>query len=257
MTAAAEHRIVAGRRLEVATIPGDPGRPAIVLLHEGLGSLAMWRDFPQRLAERTQRRIVIYSRFGHGRSERLDASRAVRYMHDEGEIVLPALLDALGLERPVLFGHSDGASIALIAAAHRPAAVGALVLEAPHVFVQDLTVASIAKVKAQVAESGLIERLARYHDDAASTFWGWNDIWLHADFRGWDIRALLPHVVAPALLIQAEDDEYGTLAQLAAIAAALPHTERLVLATGGHSPHRAHEAAVLEATAAFLAALGT
>jgi pimeloyl-ACP methyl ester carboxylesterase len=173
-------------------------------------------------------------------------------MHDEGEVVLPELLEALELQSPVLFGHSDGASIALIYAGTHPAEVSALVLEAPHVFVEPLSVESILRVRDESVASDIIERLARYHDDPASAFWGWNNIWLHPDFRAWDIRDYLPQISAPTLLIQGRDDEYGTLAQINAITAALPQAQTLIFEQSGHSPHRAHSEEVLERTATFL-----
>lgn len=212
----------------------------------------MWRDFPERLAAGTGRSVVAYSRHGYGRSGVLEGPRDVRYMHVEGEEVLPDLLDQLNIRRPVLFGHSDGASIALIFAGRYPDDVAALVLEAPHVFVEERTVAGIAKVKEMAAESGLIARLAPYHDDPERTFRGWNDIWLHPEFRNWAITEYLPPITAPALVIQGRDDEYGTLAQLDAISSILPKTEALVFEQSGHSPHRTHPDEVIERTASFL-----
>ena len=247
---------VDGKRIEVATIPGDAGRAAIVLLHEGLGSVAMWRDFPARLAARTGRTVVAYSRYGHGRSEPLREPRDVDYMHREAEVVLPELLATLGLHAPILFGHSDGASIALIYAGVNPEGARALILEAPHVFVEDLTVASIAKAKEAFATTDLPVRLARYHADAERTFRGWNDIWLDPRFRPWDITAYLSGICAPVLLIQCSDDEYGTPAQLTPIADSVPGCETLLLERGGHSPHRTQPDAVLEPTASFLARFG-
>jgi pimeloyl-ACP methyl ester carboxylesterase len=248
--------VVDGKRIEVATIPGDARRAAIVLLHEGLGSVAMWRDFPERLAERTGRTVVAYSRYGHGNSEPLREPRDVDYMHHEAEVVLPELLAALGLQAPILFGHSDGASIALIYAGLNPEGARALILEAPHVFVEDLTVASIAKAKEAFATTDLPARLARYHADAERTFRAWNDIWLDPRFRGWDITAYLCAIGAPVLLIQCRDDEYGTPAQLTPIVDSVPGCETLLLERGGHSPHRVQTDAVLERTAGFLARIG-
>ncbi len=244
---------IAGRRLEVVTFPAVSTLAPIVMLHEGLGSVSAWRDFPADLAQHTGRTVIAYSRYGYGRSDTLEAPFDVGYMHHEGEVVVPALIDALGIPAPVLFGHSDGASIALICAGKHPDRVRALVLEAPHVFVEPLTVQSIANVKATIEQSGLIDKLARHHADAAKTFWGWNDIWLHPPFRDWDITAYLAAITVPALLIQSRDDEYGTLAQIDAIARSVAGTESLVLDTGGHSPHRTQRPAVLAATAAFLA----
>jgi pimeloyl-ACP methyl ester carboxylesterase len=245
--------VVAGRRLEVLTIPGASSTSPIVMLHEGLGSVSAWRDFPAALAQRTQRTVVAYSRYGHGRSERLDAARDTAYMHDEAFVALPALLDALAIPQPVLFGHSDGASIALLFAARYPGRARALVLEAPHVFVEAETLASIGALRDPAAAAALIERLRRHHDDAPATFWGWNDIWLQPAFREWDITDGLSAIDVPTLVVQGRDDEYGTLAQVRAIAAAVPGAEQLIFERSGHGPHRTQAQAVLDRTAAFLA----
>ena len=245
--------IVAGRRLEIATF-GDGGRRApIVLLHEGLGSVSQWRDFPLGLAEATGRRVVAYSRYGHGRSDVLRDPRAVEYMHHEGEIVLPALLAELAIDRAILFGHSDGASIALIFAARFPHACEALILEAPHVFVEPLTVESIARIRDVALQTDLLTKLERHHNDARRTFWGWNDIWLDPAFRSWDITARLAAISAPILTLQGNDDEYGTAAQITAIAEYVARVETLFIDNCGHAPHRDAVDAVLAATARFLA----
>jgi pimeloyl-ACP methyl ester carboxylesterase len=251
-----------GHRLETLTIPaGDPAAPTLVLLHEGLGSISMWRDFPQALAACTGCAVVAYSRYGHGNSAPLEGPRAVRYMHDEALVALPDLLQRLGIERPVLVGHSDGASIAVIfagAAGMEPRLrPRGLVLMAPHVFVEDLTVESIAAVKRAYETTDLPRRLGRHHADGDRTFYGWNDIWLHPDFRAWNIEEYLPGIDCRVLLIQGEEDEYGTPEQLAAIrrgVTAVPVEERLLPACG-HSPHRDQSAATLEAIADFVARL--
>ncbi len=244
-----EFVVVQGIRLEVREWAGQ-GTP-ILMLHEGLGSVAMWRDFPSRLAAATGRHVIAWSRRGYGHSERLPASRDPDYMHREADTV-PALMDALGLDQAVLFGHSDGASIALIAAARYPERVAALILEAPHVYVEQLTVDSIAQAKTTYRTTDLGRRLGRYHADADHAFWGWNDIWLDPRFRDWNIEELLPAIGAPALLIQGLDDEYGTLDQLDRIEAVLPRTRRLALTACAHSPHRDQPQAVLQASASFL-----
>jgi pimeloyl-ACP methyl ester carboxylesterase len=245
--------VVDGRRLEVAQIPARlHDAPTIVFLHEGLGSIAQWRGFPELLAERTGCGAVVYSRYGHGNSAQLDGPRDVDYMHHEGEVVLPALLAQLDIVRPVLFGHSDGGSIALLFAGAYPDAARALILEAPHVFVEDISVASIAQAKTTFASSDLGVKLGRYHADAAATFRGWNDIWLDPRFRAWNIEASLPAIRIPVLVIQGEDDEYGTFAQVEAIAASVSHTETLLLKQCGHAPHRDQRDVVLERAAAFV-----
>jgi pimeloyl-ACP methyl ester carboxylesterase len=249
------HVVVDGKRLETIRYEGDTTRPAIVMLHEGLGSISLWRDLPQRLCERTRCTVVAYSRYGYGRSDKLREKREPDYMHHEGEVVLPALLRELGIERPILFGHSDGASIALIYAGAHPGAVRALVLEAPHVFVEEISVRSIAGAKTAYASSDMPAKLGRHHADADATFAGWNDIWLDPRFRDWNIEAYAARVRVPVLLIQGAADEYGTTAQLDAIAARIPGTERLMVPGAGHSPHRDAPDLVIERTAAFVEGL--
>jgi pimeloyl-ACP methyl ester carboxylesterase len=246
---------VCGRRLEVERIGGDATRPALVFLHEGLGSVSMWRDFPARVAAATGCPVVVYSRYGYGQSDRLEAPFAVDYMHREALETLPELLAALGIERPVLVGHSDGASIALIHAGARDGLAGLVVL-APHVFVEDISVKSIAEAKVAFETTELPEKLARHHADARRTFYGWNDIWLHPDFRRWNIEAFLPAIRCPVLAIQGVDDEYGTMAQVEAIARTVGGACEIVkLEACGHSPHRDQPEPTLAAIARFVAAL--
>lgn len=227
-----------GVRLEYARIDGEPVRPPIVMLHEGLGSLAMWRDFPQRVAEATGATVIVYSRRGYGQSDPVPGPRKVDYMHGEAQDVLPKLLRALEIRRPLLIGHSDGASISIIHAGSGNAVAG-LVLMAPHVFVEDLTVESIAAIKDVWKTSDMGARLGRYHRDPEHTFWGWNDIWLLPAFKQWNIEAFVPKIAAPMLVIQGVDDEYGTPAQCDSIKArAKVPCELLMLEACKHSPHR-------------------
>jgi pimeloyl-ACP methyl ester carboxylesterase len=243
-----------GHRLELARIAGDASRSTLVFLHEGLGSLAMWRDFPAKLAQATGAPAVVYSRYGYGCSDPLSAPRDVRYMHEEALVTLPELRQKLALDDVVLVGHSDGASIALIHAGSGGLPVRALVLEAPHVFVEDISIAGIEAARQAYTTTDLRQRLARYHEDVESAFRGWNDIWLDPAFRAWNIEEYLPRVRCPVLAIQGEDDQYGTLAQLKAVERGVAGAcEKLVLAKCGHSPHRDQEAAVLAAMAEFIA----
>ena len=245
--------VVDGKRLETLRIdPARPDRLTIVMLHEGLGSVAMWKDFPQQLAARTGCGVLVYSRYGHGASGRLTAKRAVEFMHHEGEVVLPELLHRLGIARPILLGHSDGGSIALIFAGKYPDAPRALVLEAPHVFVEDLSVASIANTKVVYQTTELRRKLARYHHHVDEIFWGWNDIWLDPRFRSWNIESYLPAIRCPILCIQGEEDEYGTIAQVLAIQARVRGTELLMLPNCRHSPHRDQPEATLARIAEFV-----
>lgn len=245
--------VAAGRRLEYRWLdPSKPERPTLVFLHEGLGCLALWRDFPDRLAAATGCGVLVYSRYGHGRSDVLGEARTVDYMHTEALETLPQVLAALEIERPVLIGHSDGASIALIhAGAGYP--VTALVLEASHVFVEDVTVESIAKIKVHHEQSNMVEKMARYHDNPARTFYGWNDIWLDPAFRNWNIEGYLLNVACPILLIQGADDEYGTTAQLEAIERQVAGpVQRLLLSECRHAPHHDQPEATLTAMTAFI-----
>ena len=212
--------------------------------------MALWRDFPARLAAATGRRALLYSRAGHGFSDVPEADRTPRFMHDEALEVLPELLRVAGIERPVLVGHSDGGSIALIHASAHP--VERLVLLAPHVFVEDLSVASIEEARATFETTSLGERMARYHRDPERTFRLWNDIWLAPEFRSWNIEDVLPKVTAPALLIQGEHDQYGTLAQIDAIERGVRGPVRRVVLDSRHAPHLEAPEETLAAAVEFL-----
>jgi pimeloyl-ACP methyl ester carboxylesterase len=239
--------VVDGKRLETLWLaPRDTSATTIVMLHEGLGSIALWRDFPHQLAARTGCGVLAYSRYGHGESDKLAEKRPVEFMHHEGEIVLPELLDKLAVEWPILLGHSDGGSISLIFAGKYPERTKALILEAPHLFVEDLSIASIAATKAAYENTNLRARLGCYHAHVDETFWGWNDIWLDPRFRSWNIEAYLDSIRCPVLCIQGHEDEYGTPAQVEAIRTRVPGTEVLMLSNCKHSPHREQQAATLE-----------
>jgi pimeloyl-ACP methyl ester carboxylesterase len=244
---------VGGHRLEYERIDvGGHDRPTLVLLHEGLGSVAMWRDFPHLLAHATVSRVIVYSRYGYGNSDPLHESRNVRYMHDEALIVLPELLDALSIVNPILVAHSDGGSIALIHAGGSGRPVAGIVAMAPHVFVEDISVASIAAARDTYETTDLPSRLGRYHANVDNAFWGWNDIWLHPDFRAWNIEGYLPRIQCPVLAIQGDDDEYGTMEQVARITAGAPDVEVVKLEDCRHSPHRDQPEAVLETISRFV-----
>jgi pimeloyl-ACP methyl ester carboxylesterase len=246
--------VVDGKRLETLWFePETAARPTIVMLHEGLGSVALWKDFPQKLALRTGCGVLAYSRYGHGGSDRLMEKRPIEFMHHEGEVVLPELLDKLGITRPILLGHSDGGSISLIFAGKYPERPSALLLEAPHVFVEDLSVASITLAKDHYQTTDMRPKLARYHKHVDETFWGWNDIWLDPQFRWWNIEEYLRAIRCPILCIQGEEDEYGTIAQVQAIKARVPATEIVMLPNCKHSPHRDQPETTLERMAEFVA----
>lgn len=249
-------------RIEYAWLaPGSntQGRPLLVFLHEGLGSLAMWKDFPQRLCDATGCRGLVFSRWGYGRStpRRSHETWGLDFMHRQAEHFLPAFFEALGVDTgrdpPCLVGHSDGASIALLYAAAFARRVAALVVLAPHILVEPISVRSIAAAREQFQAGGgtLRPRLARYHDDVDGAFWGWNQAWLAPDFLNWDITAALPRITCPVLAIQGEDDEYGTMAQIEGIARRTPQTRLIKLPDCGHSPHRDQPQAVLQAIRAL------
>lgn len=230
----------------------------LVFLHEGLGSLRLWRSFPADVHAATGRRTIVWSRHGHGRSAVVDGPRPVTYMHDEALLALPELLTRLDVTAPVLVGHSDGASIALINAASSRAGLDVapptgVVALAPHVVVEDVSIAGIRAARAAWEDTDLPERMARHHRDAAATFWGWNRIWLDPAFRGWDITGFLPAITCPVLAIQGHDDQYGTMRQLDLVedGVAGPFT-RLELDDCLHSPHLDRPTATLGAVVDFL-----
>jgi pimeloyl-ACP methyl ester carboxylesterase len=244
---------VAGRRLEALDLAGDPARRPLVLLHEGLGSVGLWRDFPAALSAATGRRTIAFSRHGHGRSEPPRHPRAAAFFHEEALEVLPAVLAQLDASEPMLVGHSDGASIALIHAGRHP--VTGIVLMAPHVIVEDVTVAEIRAARERYTDGDLRARMARHHDDVDAAFWGWCDVWLDPAFRAWSLEADAEHVRCPALLIQGRDDPYGTLEQLDRIEARVRGPVQRLVVPGGHSPHLDAGDEVLAAITEFAAAL--
>jgi pimeloyl-ACP methyl ester carboxylesterase len=231
----------------------DSRRPSIVFLHEGLGSVAMWKDFPQRFCEANGLRGFVFSRPGYGRStpRAPDEHWQPDFMQRQADEVLPALFAAVGIARPWLFGHSDGATIALLHAARHP--VAGLVVVAPHLFVEEISVASIEAARAAYESTGLRARLARYHDDPDSAFRGWNDAWLNPAFRNWNVEREIETIPCPVLAIQGENDEYGTLEQVRAVARRVPRTELLAIADCGHSPHRDQPGIVIREGGRFIA----
>lgn len=241
-----------GTRLEIGRW-GEPNgkRLPILLLHEGLGSVRLWKQFPERLAAASGRQVIAWSRRGHGWSEGIEIAHRPDYMHGEAHH-LPALHAALGLGRAHWLGHSDGGSIALIGAASDPRLAASLILEAPHVFVEPITVAAIGRIAADFPGSNMADRMRRYHAEPVPVFERWRDIWLDPAFLDWNIEALLPAIRAPALLIQGHDDQYGTMAQLDRIDAVIAETTRLELDRCGHSPHFDREDAVVDAICGFL-----
>ncbi len=248
-----------GGPIEYEFVAGSADRPCLVFLHEGLGSIDLWRGVPAEIAAAVGRGgaawpLLVYARHGYGASGPADMPRPVSYMHHEADVVLPVVLAALGIERPILVGHSDGASIALLyAGAGHP--VTAIVCLAPHVFVEPESVAGIEEAKRVFESSPMAERMRRYHADPVATFRGWNDVWLSDEFRDWDITDRLGAIRAPLLLIQGTDDQYGTFAQLDAIAAGVRGPVEQVRVDGaGHAPHLDARDEVVAAIAAFVSA---
>jgi pimeloyl-ACP methyl ester carboxylesterase len=243
-------------RLEYAWIDApNPAAPLIVFLHEGLGSLAMWRDFPARLCKAAGARGLVYSRAGYGQStpRKADEHWPADFLQHQAEEVLPALLDALHVAEPVyLFGHSDGGSIALLFAAKYPQRTRGLVVLAPHLDVEQEAIDSIKSARETYESTDLRARLARYHADVDSAFYGWNDVWLSAAFRSFNIRDRLAAIQCPILAVQGEEDEYGTLAQIMQIKDHQAQTQLLVLPHCGHSAHRDCPDKVIAASCEFI-----
>jgi pimeloyl-ACP methyl ester carboxylesterase len=235
--------------------------PLAVFLHEGLGSVAMWKDWPQSLCDRLRMCGLVYSRPGYGRSTPRphEIKLPVDYLSRQAHDILPALLDTLGIvaaerRRMWIIGHSDGGSIALLyASAFADALAGAVVI-APHIFVEDVSVAGIAETRIAYEQKNLRDRLARYHADVDSAFYGWCDIWLDPAFRTWNIAGQLRAIHCPLLAVQGCDDRYGTMAQIDGIADEVPHTHVAKLANCGHSPHAEAPEALNDAIAAFVTA---
>ncbi len=247
-------------RIEYRWVNATAGdAPIAVFLHEGLGSIAMWRDWPKSLCKRLGMRGLVYSRPGYGLStpRPRDVKWPVDFMTAQARDILPALLDTLDIGMPErrrmwLIGHSDGGSITLLYAALYPDALAGAVAIAPHVFVEDISVASIAQTKQLYETTDLRAKLSRYHADVDSAFYGWNDIWLNPAFRQWSITAELAPIRAPLLAVQGHDDNYGTMAQIDTIADCVPHTQLVKLDACGHSPHRDAPQPLNEAIAAFV-----
>jgi pimeloyl-ACP methyl ester carboxylesterase len=244
---------VQGHRIEYDLVHvSGADAPVMIFLHEGLGSLSMWKDFPSRVAHATGCNALIYSRYGYGQSDVLAASRNVDFMHDEALKALPELLDRLEVQSPILFGHSDGGSIALICAGGSNRPVAGVIAMAPHVVVEDISIKSIREARQTFETTNLKNRLRRYHAEPDSTFWGWNNIWLHPEFRDWNIEEFLPRIMCPILAIQGEDDEYGTMRQIDLIARLAPDVELLKLTDCRHSPHFDQPDVVIDAVTRFV-----
>jgi len=247
----------AGRSLSYEFVGSAKAGPTLVFLHEGLGSIRQWRDFPARVAEATGCRALVYDRYGYGQSDILEEKRRkVGFMHDEALLAFPEIRKKLALNDVILVGHSDGASIALIHAGSGAQVRGVAVM-APHVFIEPICISSIRKAKQTFETTDLPQRLGKYHRDSAKTFYGWADVWLDPEFERWDIREdFLPKIAAPVLAIQGFDDEYGTMAQLDEIERCVKGPCELVkLEKCGHSPFRDQPEKVLGVLTKFVSSL--
>ena len=236
----------------------DPAAPVMVFLHEGLGSVALWKDFPDQLCRQLNMRGLVYSRPGYGRSTPRNKNEHwdTDFMHRQAFEVLPALLSTLGISHPWLFGHSDGGSISLLYASRYSGRCAGVIVVAPHIMVEDISITSIQIARDAYLHQGLRERLARYHDDVDSAFFGWNDVWLSPAFRSWSIEAELENIRCPVLAIQGEDDEYGTMEQVYGIRRVLPDAIVVPVAHCGHSPHRDQPQMLSDAVAQFVSTRG-
>ncbi|HEY0297427.1 MAG TPA: alpha/beta hydrolase [Bordetella sp.] len=249
-------------RLEYRWIaPERRDAPLLVFLHEGLGSIAIWRDWPEQVCAAAGCRGLVYSRYGYGQSTPRPAEEKLtpRYLHEQAHEVLPALLAALGVDaeadKPVFYGHSDGGSIALLYAARYPQAVAGIAIAAPHIFVEDITVEGIRQARELYLTTDLRGRLARYHADVDSAFWGWNDAWLDPVFRDWNIEREVRDIRCPILAMQGIGDHYGTLEQIRGIARLAPQTRLLEIPACGHTPHKDQPKIVTRALVDFLRSL--
>lgn len=246
---------IQGHELEyqrLGSCHGQADAPVLVFLHEGLGSISMWRDFPQKLADATGCDALVYSRYGYGRSTVRTEPRMARYMHDEALKALPELLDRLDIQAPILFGHSDGGSIALIHAGGSGRAVTGSIVLAPHLFVEEEALAGIRLAVQAYAETDLRRPLAKHHIDVDSVFHAWHSIWLSPEFRDWNIEEQVQAINSPILAIQGEDDEYATMEQIDRIARLAPDVELVKLADCRHSPHKDQPQAVIDACVEFV-----
>ncbi len=224
----------------------------IIFLHEGLGSVALWKNWPYHIAKKTNRDVILYSRIGMGNSSSLKVPRKLDYMHYEGINILPKIIKKLSIKEPIILGHSDGASIALIYSG-KGFPTSALILEAPHVFVENITVKAINKSKELWLNNNLRDKLKKYHKDVDGAFNGWCDIWLSNDFKLWNIEEYLSLIKAPTLIIQGENDQYGTLKQVDRIHNCLKiKPEKFIINNCGHTPHAEYPDLVSDRIKKFL-----
>jgi pimeloyl-ACP methyl ester carboxylesterase len=244
------------QRLEYRMLgPRPDAAPTLVMLHEGLGCAGLWGDFPNKLQQATGCGVFVYSRAGYGKSSPVKLPRPLTYMHEEARDTLPKLLETIGFQRGLLLGHSDGASIAAVyAGSHQDHRIGGLVLMAPHFFTEDMGIASIEEARKAYETGDLKPRLARWHADVDNAFKGWNGAWLDPDFRRWDLTEFLAYIRVPILIVQGEDDEYGTVKQIeAAQRECCCPVEVALLPDARHSPQRDRPEETLKVISEFVA----
>lgn len=253
---------VQGRALDIECqfiSPEKTDADLLIFLHEGLGSVSLWKDWPAQMCAAANCRGLVFSRYGYGAStpKPHDEKWPVSYMHTQAQEALPALFKALGMEheKPIFFGHSDGGSIALLYAAMYPDSVKAIAVAAPHIFIEDLTIASIEGAREAYLTTDLPQKFKRYHQDPDATFWAWNDIWLNPEFRAWNIESFLAKIRCPILAIQGRDDEYGTLDQIQGIKRIATQTKLCIIDDCRHSPHKDQPQATTDAVTEFIKSL--
>ena len=253
-----KHLVVGGHKLAYQWINNgsySPGKPVIVFLHEGLGCMKLWRDFPLELCRMTGCRGLMYDRYGYGESDKIGEPRENDFLYQEAAVVLPELLSKLGISEPVmLFGHSDGGTISLIFAALYPEKTAAIVTEASHIFIEPVTLRGIKQAIYAYKNNGLREKLEKYHGEKTdSMFYSWANVWTTEETAGWSIELILPEIVSPVMVIQGEDDNYGTSLQTETITSSVKGPSRLLeIPDCGHIPHHEHKRTVLRQTAEFL-----
>lgn len=251
------HLDVNGSMLFIYHQENNPNRPTLIFLHDSLGCTALWRDFPTALGQMTNCNVLVYDRLGYGKSDPMpDVPRPVNYMEAEAEI-LYYLLNELSINQPILFGHSDGASIALLTAAKYPRAIKAVISEAAHVFVEDITLQGIREAMTAYRDTNLRERLEKYHGDNTDIlFRAWTLTWTREDFRNWNIESFLPAISCPVLALQGYNDEFGSLAQVESIISNVSgHREKALIESCGHTPHKETPEAALSISADFINSL--
>jgi len=227
--------------------------PTIVMLHEGLGSIAMWQKFPQQVSDATGCDVLVYSRHNYGNSDPIGRDYDDDFLHKEALEILPEILDRLHIKKPILLGHSDGGSITLIHAGGTECDLTGVILMAPHVLVENISFSGLVAIKEDYMNTDLRKRLGQYHAHVDAAFYGWNNVWLRPDLRGWNIEEYLPLISCPVLAIQGADDEYGTMEQIDIIGRKVKDVELLKLSRCGHSPHKDQPIVVLKAITDFLA----